>query len=579
MRLNDRGEPQTAGEPPAWFLLRRPLRYYKSAFLLGALGAAATVFALKRTQQGYRSETVILYRAGVGQGDAVDPRRTGARLQDMIMSRERLQRVVEEFRLFPDNTPMQAIDLVRQKVTFKVRDGSTFTISFAANSPELARDVTKRLADSLIQDSARQRAEEANKTKRFFETEQRRLEKEQTGREEALSQFVKEHPEVMVGPEEQQGAVAAGETFALEMQLAGLQDRRRAEREARSRTPTSAAVLSDPGAARTEAEAIAALRSAEQEHARASAVFDSAKQSLTEANPDFVMTREQARKAEARLAEAREKVEALSAPKRKAAVAEPGAARAGGPAVAAAAPTGEGEAAPLAADPGKPGAATEPGAAGAAEPGKDGAAEPGTAGVVAPAKAAGSPPADADGNEDPAVVLLRKRIAEVRKLSTVRRVPRRSPHLDLQFQNLRRALDETRQRLAGLEEQKFRAQLAANFESSSETGQMSIMDPANLPGQPEVNNKRKVALIGLAGTLILALGVAFLRAITDDRLYDRADVTWLTSVPLLAVIPRLPGKSGEPPRPPKAPLAPRPPAAPPPGASPSPPSGAKPRAA
>jgi uncharacterized protein involved in exopolysaccharide biosynthesis len=110
--------------------------------------------------------------------------------------------------------------------------------------------------------------------------------------------------------------------------------------------------------------------------------------------------------------------------------------------------------------------------------------------------------------------------------------------LEVQRQSLQRDLDEARLRLGQIEEKRFQVSVAANIEASGETGALAVLDPANLPVQPTTSTRKKVALLGFALSAFLALLVAALRALTDDRIFDRVDIMSMTSRPVLVVVPR-----------------------------------------
>src|SRR6185369_14715760 len=97
-----------------------------------------------------------------------------------------------------------------------------------------------------------------------------------------------------------------------------------------------------------------------------------------------------------------------------------------------------------------------------------------------------------------------------------------------------------RGRLAGMEDKQFQAGLAAKLETSSEIGQLAILDPASRPGLPLIDVRKKVAIAGVFLSLLLAVGAAVLRARADDRIHDTADAEWLGGKPVLVLLPAPP---------------------------------------
>ncbi len=110
--------------------------------------------------------------------------------------------------------------------------------------------------------------------------------------------------------------------------------------------------------------------------------------------------------------------------------------------------------------------------------------------------------------------------------------------LEVKRQSLQRDVEEVRERLRKYEDQQFTASVVAKMESSGEAGTLSVLSPAYLPAVPVVDTKKKVAIIGLAAALFLAVLLAVIRALSDDRIFERTDIVQMTSSPVLVVVPR-----------------------------------------
>ena len=116
----------------AKYLARRAARHYGLFLVALAAGLVGTAALVRYTNQVYRSESVILYRSSrAGAADASDSsRRVASRLQDMLMSHERMNRVIQELSLYPKvKNRDEAADEMRKKIGFKARDGNTFLIT------------------------------------------------------------------------------------------------------------------------------------------------------------------------------------------------------------------------------------------------------------------------------------------------------------------------------------------------------------------------------------------------------------------------------------------------------------------
>ncbi len=60
---------------------------------------------------------------------------------------------------------------MRNHISFRVRDGDTFGLGFDGNDPDSVQKVTARLANALILENSRHRAEAAEGTREFLDAE------------------------------------------------------------------------------------------------------------------------------------------------------------------------------------------------------------------------------------------------------------------------------------------------------------------------------------------------------------------------------------------------------------------------
>jgi uncharacterized protein involved in exopolysaccharide biosynthesis len=271
---------------PALYLARRALRHYGLFLVVVAVGLVATAAVVKYTDQVYRSESVILYRSS-GENGSDASRRVASRLQDMLMSRERLGRVIKELSLFPDvKNRDEAADLMAKKVIFRARDGSTFLISYDAESPALAQAVVARLASTLIEDNTQLRRQEAVETSRFMEQERQRLGQEVKAKQASMTEFLKQHPEAL-GRTEGGAGGPPPELDELQREM----DRLRGAPSADGRP--------DP-------DVIATVRKAEADYDVAQKDLTEKQQRLTDVHPDLISSKQKLKQAEANLQRIRE---------------------------------------------------------------------------------------------------------------------------------------------------------------------------------------------------------------------------------------------------------------------------------
>jgi uncharacterized protein involved in exopolysaccharide biosynthesis len=167
-----------------------------------ALGALTPFLVLKPV---YASQVLLLYREGIQassvlgqQAQEESRKRLAPRLKDMLLSRTHLEKVVNEFGLYPSTVarqgPIEAVDELRRHITFKSHE-DTFDVGYDGEDAQLVHDVTKRLGDALIEENARYRFEQAEATRSFLQAEEQRTAQEMRSKEEALATFLAQHPE------------------------------------------------------------------------------------------------------------------------------------------------------------------------------------------------------------------------------------------------------------------------------------------------------------------------------------------------------------------------------------------------
>jgi uncharacterized protein involved in exopolysaccharide biosynthesis len=269
------------------YLARRAARHYGLFLAVLALGLVATAAVVRYTDQVYRSETVILYRnSRAGASDSSDSsRRVASRLQDMLMSRERIGRVIKDLSLYPEvKNRDEAADEMHKKIGFRARDGNTFLVTFDAPSPVVAQAVVGRLASTLIEDNTRLRVQEARETGRFLDREQQRLGQEVKAKEAALTSFLRAHPDAL-GRSESSGPPAGLDELQREM------DRLRG-------------VPSSDG--RPDPDVLATIRRAESDYELAQKDMSEKSERLTAEHPDMILSRNKVTKAEDNLRRIRE---------------------------------------------------------------------------------------------------------------------------------------------------------------------------------------------------------------------------------------------------------------------------------
>lgn len=156
------------------------------------IGSAAGYMMYQRTPELYKSETLIMVVPQRVPDSYVKPTVTGTvedrltSINDQILSRSRLERVITDFDLYRDARATG----IMQDVVEQMRDDikleppapglQTFKVGFVSNDPQTARKVTERLASLYIEENLRDRESLAENTSLFLESQlegtRRRLE-------------------------------------------------------------------------------------------------------------------------------------------------------------------------------------------------------------------------------------------------------------------------------------------------------------------------------------------------------------------------------------------------------------------
>jgi len=182
-------------------LFRRALHAWPLTLLVLSLAAFACCAFLYFRHPGYRSETVILYSAGVRQTDAAEqddnPRSASVRLKELLMSRPKLAQVVTRFGLYPETRAQygvsDAVEEFKRHIEFKAPGGDTFSIAFTGKSPSEAQKVTQALAELVMAGDAELRKTQAEQARDFLTTERARKGDELRDAEQRLAEFMGKH--------------------------------------------------------------------------------------------------------------------------------------------------------------------------------------------------------------------------------------------------------------------------------------------------------------------------------------------------------------------------------------------------
>jgi succinoglycan biosynthesis transport protein ExoP len=162
-----------------------------------AIASVMTMISLV-LPKSYRSETLILvdaqrvpekYVQSTVTGDVSDRLQT---ISQEILSRTRLEKVIDQFKLYDEQKRKKIamediVDMMRKDIQVDVvtdqraRSGGGFRVAYVNKSPLVAQAVTKQLASLFIEENLKNRAEVAQGTTAFINSE---LEKAKTSLQE-----------------------------------------------------------------------------------------------------------------------------------------------------------------------------------------------------------------------------------------------------------------------------------------------------------------------------------------------------------------------------------------------------------
>jgi polysaccharide chain length determinant protein (PEP-CTERM system associated) len=172
-----------------------------------ALGIAAAPLLARFALPLYRSETLIMVvpqrvpdnyvKATVTQ--SVEDRLPS--INDQILSRSRLERIILEMDLYRDLRERMVMEDVVAKMradvtptligATKQTDATAFRISYVNNNPETARRVTERLASLYIEQNISDRENQAESTSQFLETQLQDAKRRLVEQEKKLEEYRK----------------------------------------------------------------------------------------------------------------------------------------------------------------------------------------------------------------------------------------------------------------------------------------------------------------------------------------------------------------------------------------------------
>jgi protein tyrosine kinase modulator len=193
-----------------------------------AFGLAAAPFLARFAPERYRSETLIMVVPQRVPDSYVRPTVTEKieerlpSITDQIMSRSRLERIIQEMDLYKTERAGQVMeDVVAQmrrdvRVGVVAKDGDSFRVSYVSGNAETARKVTERLASLYIEQNLTDRNNQAESTSQFLATQLEDAKRRLIEQEKKLEEYRRRHSGQL--PSQMQTNLQAMQNASLQLQ-------------------------------------------------------------------------------------------------------------------------------------------------------------------------------------------------------------------------------------------------------------------------------------------------------------------------------------------------------------------------
>jgi polysaccharide chain length determinant protein (PEP-CTERM system associated) len=242
-----------------------------------AVGLAAAPLLARFAPERYRSETLIMVVPQRVPDDYVKPTVTDTiedrlpSISDQILSRSRLERIIQEMDLYKDLRARQVMEDVVQRMRADVtvgligREANSFRVSYVSDNGETARKVTDRLASLYIEQNLTDRGNQADSTSQFLAAQLEQAKVRLIEQERKLEDYRKRHAGQL--PTQLQGNLQAIQNANLQLQALSESTNRALERRLlieRQIIDVQSVPLPTPAVSVATAEATASATPAQQ---------------------------------------------------------------------------------------------------------------------------------------------------------------------------------------------------------------------------------------------------------------------------------------------------------------------------
>ncbi len=461
-----------------WWIL--PL----STFVLGGIGLGAAFVLPKQ----YKSQTMVLVEQPTVGPDYVKPVVTEdlnhrlASMKEQILSRTRLQPIIEKFGLYAQDRARvhieDLVDRLRTAVEIKPLEPTPgtqsrqlpgFYVNVTFDNPEIAQQICTEITSMFLEQNARERKQQANETTHFLSKQLEEAKKNLADQDAKFAEFKRKYLGSL--PEEEQSNLNI---------LTGMNAQLEANTQALSRAHQDKAfnesLLAQQEANWKASQAGQNPETAEQQLRALQDQLTSLQARYTSEHPDVIKLRNQIEELQKRMAEL---------PKNN-----------------------------LPANGSTQAAAAEP---------------PQIQQLRAKLR-----------QDDISIEDLTKRQGQIQDaIHQLQSRVQASPMVEQQLKELTRNYQTAQDFYNDLLKKWQNAGVAGDLESQQQSEQFRVYDPPSLPDRPSFPKKVYFAGGGLGGGLALGFAILYLIAIGDKAMHTERDIELVLKLPVLALVPLL----------------------------------------
>lgn len=244
-----------------------------------AVVSAIVAAVVHKLPDRYRSETLVMVvpqRVPESYVKSTITTRIEDRLQSLsqqIMSRTRLEKIIQEFNLYPEERKKYVmediVEQMRRDIDLQVVRGDAFRLSYRGDEPRTVMKVTEGLASLFVDENLKDRATLANNTNQFLEQQleeaRLRLVEQEKKVEEYRRKYSGQLPtqlesNLQVIHDAQQQAQNVAESVSHDQERRLILERQIAELELQEQAALSAPAPEDKNDAPTPAQQLAAAK-------------------------------------------------------------------------------------------------------------------------------------------------------------------------------------------------------------------------------------------------------------------------------------------------------------------------------